>query len=435
MQQNDSTPSSKIRLKTMTRQEKSWILYDWANSVYATVMLAAVFPIYFTGMANEQLGNNSGDYWWSIGSTVAMATIAVLAPIVGAFADYKGYKKKIFIFFLFLGLAFTLYCGFTNNWVGMLIGHILSHIGFSGSCLVYDTFLTDVTSEDRVDTISSYGYAFGYIGGSTIPFIISILLIQFLDITLAIRISLVISVVWWGIFAIPMLKNVHQKHYMEKPEKGILKQTFINVGHTAKRIFQNKKIFWFVLAYFFYIDGVGTVINMSTSYGTTLGLDSVSMILALLVTQLVAFPCAILFSRFSQKYGSLRMLTFAVIMYFFICITGFIMGFGLEEGMFGIPVGQVLFWILAFMVGTVQGGIQAISRSHFSKMVPPENSGEFFGFFDIFGRFAAVIGPALYAFTRSTTGRSSFAILSIILLFLIALLILHTKRDILTQKD
>lgn len=428
----------KLRFKDMTRQEKSWILYDWANSVYATIMMAAVFPIYFTGFANNALGNDMGDFWWSIGTTIAMALVAVSAPIIGAFADYKGHKRQLFVFFLLLGLGFTFFAAVTNHWALLLVGYCVSHIGFSGSCLIYDSFLTDVTTAERMDTVSSYGFALGYIGGSTIPFLISIALIQFggnfgIGPSLAVRISLVIAVLWWGLFSIPFLKNIKQKHWVEKPESGVVKKTFGSIWKTAKKIYSNKAIFYFVLAYFFYIDGVGTVINMSTSYGTTLGLNATGMILALLVTQLVAFPCSILFSRLSHRFGSLQMLTVAVFMYLGICTVGFIMGFGLEEELFGVETAQALFWLLAFLVGTVQGGIQAISRSHFGKLVPPENSGEFFGFFDIFGKFAAVMGPALYAFTKSVTGRSSFSIFSIIILFIVALVILISRKKDLLQ--
>ena len=412
----------------LTKLEKSWVLYDWANSVYATIMMAAVFPVFFAGV----VPNNQGDYWWSIGTSIAMVILALTAPIVGAFADYKGNKRKLFILFLGLGLVFTLYSAITDKWQGMLVGYVLSHIGFSGSCLVYDSFLPDVTTFERMDKVSSYGYALGYIGGSTIPFIISIALIQFgknfgIDGTLAVKISLVIAVLWWGLFSIPFLKNVKQTHWVEKPKNGVFKATFKSIGHTAMKIFKNKAIFFFMLAYFFYIDGVGTVIKMSTAYGSTLGINATGMILALLVTQLVAMPCSIWFSKLSKKYGSLKMLRAAVSVYLLICVTGFIMGFGLEEKWFGVDTALVLFWVLAFMVGTVQGGIQAISRSHFGKLVPPENAGEFFGFFDIFGKFASVLGPALYAMIKGTTGRSDYAILSIIVLFLAALIIMALK--------
>ena len=411
-----------------SREEKSWIMYDWANSVYATIMMAAVFPIYFTTVANS--AGQSGDYWWGLGTSAAMIIVALLAPIVGAVADFTGYRKKMFLVFFTIGVGLTLASAFFNNWVFLLLGYAISHIGFSGSCLVYDSFLSEVTTPERMDKISGYGFAFGYIGGSTIPFLISIALIMFgenfgINETLAIRISVVMTAVWWGLFTIPFLLNVRQNYSIEKPQSlAIIRAAFSSAVHTAKKIFSDKKLLFFIVAYFFYIDGVGTVINMSTAYGATLGLDTTSMILALLITQLIAFPCSIWFSSLSQKFGSLKMIRAAVCEYLLICIVGFFMGFGLEQGLFGIDTAVILFWILACMVGTVQGGIQAISRSYFCQMIPPENSGEYFGFFDVFGKFASVLGPLLYALVRGATGSPAYAILSIVVLFLIGLIML-----------
>ena len=416
----------------MTREEKSWIMYDWANSVYATIMMAAVFPIYFTTVAGG--AGQLGDYWWGIGTSVAMIIVALLAPIVGALADFTGYRKKMFMIFFVMGVGFTLASAFVGNWIFLLCGYALSHIGFSGSCLVYDSFLSEVTTPERMDKISGYGFAFGYIGGSTIPFLVSIALIMFSDKlgisdTLAIRISVALTAVWWGLFTIPFLKNVHQKYSIEKPKShAVIRAAFSSAFLTAKRIFSDKKLLFYIIAYFFYIDGVGTVINMSTAYGATLGLDTTSMILALLVTQLVAFPCSIWFSTLSTRFGSLNMIRAAVCEYLLICIIGFFMGFGLEQQFFGTGTAVILFWILACMVGTVQGGIQAISRSYYCQMIPPENSGEFFGFFDIFGKFAAVLGPLLYALVRRITGSPAFAILSIVALFLVGLILLSVGK-------
>ena len=411
----------------ITKQERSWILYDWANSVYATIMMAAVVPIYFSTIA--EAAGQEGDSWWSVATTIAMLLTAFGAPLIGAFADYWGYKKKLFVIFLTVGLSFTAFSAITVNWVGLMIGYIVSHMAFNAGNLVYDSFLPDVTTRDRMDKISAYGFALGYIGGSTIPFIVSIILIQFGDKigltgTLPVQISIGIAVVWWLLFSIPFLKNVKQIHGIDKPKTGIVEETFMNAIKTAIKIFKDKKVFYFVLAYFFYIDGVGTVITMSTAYGATLKLDATGMILALLVTQLVAFPCSIIFGNIARKIGSLKMITVAIIIYLAVCIVGFIMGFGLEEKWFGTETALILFWILAFMVGTVQGGIQALSRSYFGKIIPPENAGEYFGFFDIFGKFAAIIGPFLYFIAKTVTGRSSFAILSLVVLFLIALMVM-----------
>jgi len=416
----------------LTREEKSWIMYDWANSAYATIMMAAVFPIYFTNIADG--AGQSGDYWWGLGTSAAMIIVAVCAPVVGALSDFIGYRKKLFSLFLAIGVGFTLASAFVDQWGLLLIGYALSHVGFSGSCLLYDSFLPDVTSPERMDTISGYGFAFGYIGGSTIPFLISIALITFgesfgVGASLAIKISVALTALWWGLFTIPFLSNVHQRYGVEKPKsQAVARAAFASVIQTAKEIFKDKRIFFYVLAYFFYIDGVGTVINMSTSYGATLGLDTTNMILALLVTQLVAFPCSIWFSALSGRFGALRMIQAAICEYLLICVVGFFMGFGLEQGWFGVNVAVTLFWILAVMVGTVQGGIQAISRSYYAQMIPPEKSGEFFGFFDVFGKFAAVLGPLLYSITKGLTGRSSLSILSIVLLFLASLVILTAGR-------
>ncbi|MCL2756478.1 MAG: MFS transporter [Coriobacteriia bacterium] len=474
-------PGKEPRMR-FTKKERSWIMYDWANSVYATIMLAAVFAAFFTGLCDDPRG---GDYWWSIGTTISVLVVAVLAPLLGAFADYKGYKKKLFVALLILGLATTAMCAIFNDWRLLLVGYILSHVGFSGSCLIYDSFLPDVTTPERMDKVSGWGYAMGYIGGSTIPFLISIALINFgenfgIDTVLAVKISVMITVIWWGLFSIPFITNIKQQHYIEKPKGSTIVNTFSNILKTAKKIFKHKALFLFIVAYFFYIDGVGTIISLATSYGAQLGLGMVGMIVALLVTQLVAFPFSILFSRFAKRFGTLNIITVAVVLYTFICIVGFFMGYLIEiaeipvklqalaaggvsladttnltvinealisaniadsawneQAIYLTAIGNstILFWTLAILVGMVQGGIQALSRSYFGKLVPPKNSGEFFGFFEIFGKFAAILGPLLYAITKGFTGRSSFSIMSIVLLFVVALVILLIGRKHMNAKQ
>jgi len=426
MEENIST--QKPAKTKFTREEKSWILYDWANSSFATIMMAAIFPIYFSSVARE--AGQSGDFWWGLGTSAAMILVAVLAPIIGAISDFAGYRKKVFAVFFAIGVGFTALSAIAGNWILLLIGYAISHVGFTGGNIVYDSFLAEVTTPDRMDKLSGYGFAFGYIGGSTIPFLMSIALIMFgenfgVDTVLATRISVGLCAVWWAVFTIPFFKNVRQRYSIERTEaRTVIRDAFSAAYRTAKRILKNKKIIFFIIAYFFYIDGVGTVITISTVYGDTLGLDSTSMILALLVTQLIAFPCSIWFSTLSKRFGSLRMIRYAVIEYLLICIVGFTMGLGLEQNLFGIPTATVLFWILACMVGTVQGGIQAISRSYYCQLVPPDNAGEYFGFFDIFGKFAAVLGPLFYSLVRGITGSPAFAILSIVALFLVGLILL-----------
>jgi UMF1 family MFS transporter len=391
-------------------------------------MLAAVFPIYFATVAGA--AGQDGDYWWGLGTSASMIIVAVLAPIVGAIADFAGYRKKMFTLFFAIGVGFTMASAIYDNWIFLLCGYAISHIGFSGSCLVYDSFLAEVTTPDRMDKVSGAGFAWGYIGGSTIPFLISIALIMFgdnfgVDNTLAIRISVAMTAIWWAVFTIPFFRDIHQRYSIEKPKDyAVIRAAFSAAIDTAKKILKNKKILFYILAYFFYIDGVGTVIVMSTVYGATLGLATEMMILALFLTQVIAFPCSIWFAALAQRFGSLKLIRFAVIEYLVICIIGFYMGLGLEQGFHGTETATILFFILACMVGTVQGGIQAISRSYFCQMIPPENAGEYFGFFDIFGKFATVLGPLLYAVVRGVTGSAAYSILSIVALFLLGLVML-----------
>ena len=506
------------RKRRFTKKEWSWIMYDWANSIYATNIMAAIFPIIFVSIAGG--AGSEGDVWWGYGTSIATFSVALLAPVLGAVADFKGMKKKLFTVFLLIGVVFTLLIALVmNSWKLMLVGYILSRIGFSASNLFYDSFLTDVTTDDRMDKVSSWGYAMGYIGGSTIPFLISIavLLVLGFESTLAQQFSIVITSVWWLLFSIPFLRNVEQTHYIERAGKISLSHIFRNIGHTARDIFRRKGLFLFVLAYFFYIDGVGTIISISTAYGTILGLGKVGMILALLVTQIVAMPCSIWFAKLAEKFSARRALIGAIAVYALICCVGFYMGFSLEPHQeayeaalradytdqladltderaialrdaaanyftdqdaqdkvnaevakfasdqqahpevdrvlmtFSTFLGKhastiqsfqsavsfstLLFWAMAVLVGTVQGGIQAVSRSYFGKLIPKERSNEFFGFFDIFGKFASVMGPFLYALIGGWTGRSSYGVLALLALFLVGLAIMIGGKRALEALD
>lgn len=422
----------KASRKRFTQAERSWILYDWANSAYATIIMAAVFPIYFASVAKS--ANVSGDVWWGYGSSIATLTVAILAPILGAIADFRGMKKKLLLTFLVIGLVFTSLMALTDRWQVMLFAYVFSYIGFTGSLLFYDAFITDVTTPDRMDKVSAWGYAMGYLGGSTIPFILSIILIMFgskigIGATLAVKLSVGLCVAWWAGFSLPILLHVRQVHSIELPATALIGSAFKGIARTAREIIANKAMLVFVIAYFFYIDGVNTVIHMATVYGSTLGLDSTGMILALLVTQVVAVPCSIAFGRLSKRFGSINMITAAIVVYFLICLVGFYMGITVESMAPGaVAMATKLFWAMAILVGTVQGGIQALSRSFFGKLVPPSRSNEFFGFFDIFGKFAAVMGPAIYSTIATLTGRSSFGILGLIILFGIGLAIIRVGR-------
>ena len=330
-------------------------MYDWANSIYATNIMAAIFPIYFAMQANE-----TGNKLYGFAVSAAALVVAVLAPILGAIGDFSGMKKKLFAGFLVLGLVFTAVMAAFEDWRLMLVGFILSRIGFSGSCLFYDSFLTDVTTPERMDRVSSWGYAMGYIGGSTIPFIISIAVMLLLNQSvLSYKNAILIVVVWWAVFSIPFLKNVKQQYSVEDAPQALAKEAFRNAWKTFKDILKDKKILFFIIAYFFYIDGVDT-----------LGLGAIGMKLARLVTQLVAVLFSILFCNLAKKVGAMRMIAIAVCVYFVITILGFFMGFNIEQAELSggdieaaLRLSSTLFWILATLEGTVQGGIQALSRS------------------------------------------------------------------------
>ena len=425
-------------MKRFSKEERSWIMYDWADSAVATIMMAAIFPIFFGGIAND--AGIPGSMWLARGMVVTQLVLGFSAPILGAIIDFRGFKKRLFVIFLILGILTLLILAFQSAWQILLVGYVLSTIFWGLTVVIYDAYLPDVTTKDRMDKVSAWGYGIGYIGGSTIPFVISIALILFghhvgIDMIMAVRISIVLTAVWWGVFSIPIIRNVHHKHGVTAPEKGVISKTFKNAIETGKKIVKQKGVFMFIIAYFFYIDGVGSIIRLATAYGTELELGDTGMIGALLLMQLVAFPFSILFGKLSKKYNPLNTITVAICIYLVICVVGFVMGFGLEESWFDTNFAIILFWVLAFLVGTVQGGIQAISRSTFGRLVPPENSGEYFGFFEIFGRFSAIIGPGFYALIFALTGRASLSILSIVAVFIIGLVVLSVGRKYMNVEE
>jgi len=420
--------------KNFTKAEWSWIMYDWAEAAFTTIMMAAIFPVFFVTVAGGE--GSLGSSWWAIGISISRVILGIAAPIIGAIISYKGYKKRLFVSFVSIGILMTLLLAVNTHgsWQFLLIGYIFALMFRSAASFVYDSYLPDVTTKDRMDMVSTYGFGIGYIGGSTIPFVASILLILFgpqfgIDMLMAVRISIALTAIWWAVFSWPMIRDVHHKYAVEAPKKGVfMKDSLKNVWSTAKKIAKHKGMLFFLIAYFFYIDGVGTIINLATAYGAELGLDMVGMIGALFVTQIVAFPCSIIFGKLAKKIHSIKLIAIAICIYIGICIVGFIMGFGLETNLFGVDTAIIFFWSLAFMVGTVQGGIQALSRSTFGRLVPAENSGEFFGFFEIYGRFSTILGPFLYATVLNITGRPDFSILSIMLTFIVGLTILLSVR-------
>jgi MFS transporter, UMF1 family len=407
-------------MKGFTKEESSWIRYDWASSAYSIIISTAVFPLFYKATATNagvSLANSTA----YLGYTIAIATfiLAMIGPILGTIADYKGLKKRFFTIFFTLGVTFTAMLAFvpSDNWLMMLIVYTLAVLGSTGSNVFYDAFIVDVTTDERMDRVSARGYGMGYIG-STIPFIISIAIIILaqtkvvpISVTLASQTAFIITAIWWGLFSIPMFKNVHQKHFIEREPQLVL-QSFRRLGKTFKEIRKYRALFLFLLAYFFYIDGVGTIITMSTAYGTDLGISSTNLLIILFATQVVAWPFAILFGKLSERFTGKKMLYVGIIIYIIVCIYAYFLETTTD------------FWILAMLVATSQGGIQALSRSYFAKLVPKANANEFFGFYNIFGKFASIMGPLMVGLTAQLTGNSSMGVFSLVILFVIGMVIL-----------
>ncbi|MGG0670670.1 MFS transporter [Sporosarcina koreensis] len=404
-----------------TKTEKSWMFYDWANSAYSIIITTAVFPIFYKSMATEA-GVSLNQSTAYLGYTVAIATfiLAMIGPILGTIADYQGLKKKFFLAFFLIGSLSTVSLAFVpeGTWLPLLIIYTITAIGFHGANIFYDAFLVDVTPEEKMDEVSARGFGLGYIG-STIPFIISIAIILLADngviplsIGVATKLAFVITGIWWFTFTIPMLKNVVQVHAIER-EPRILASSFRRLGETFKEIKKYRTVFIFLLAYFFYIDGVGTIISMSTAYGTDLGIEATDLLIVLFVTQVVAAPFAILYGRLAQRFSVKTMLYVGIFVYIIVCIYAFFLSTTLD------------FWILAMLVATSQGGIQALSRSYFAQLVPKEKSNEFFGFYNIFGKFASVMGPLLLGVTATLTGSSAYGVFSLVILFIIGGILLR----------
>lgn len=407
-------------MKKFTKEEKSWAFYDWGNSAYSIIITTAVFPLYYKAAATDA-GVSLSDSTAYLGYTIAIFTfiLAMLGPILGTIADYEGMKKKFFTAFFLLGTISTAMLAFvpSDNWLMLLVCYVFVALGATGANLFYDAFIVDVTTEKRMNTVSAFGYGLGYIG-STIPFIISIAIILLaqngtipLSVVNASRAAFLITAIWWVSFSIPMFRHVRQRYYIER-EPNPVAQSFKRIGKTIREIRQYKAIVLFLIAYFFYIDGVGTIISMSTAYGTDLGLTSTSLLIVLFATQVVAAPFALLYGRLAERFTGKKMLYVGICVYIVVCI----------YAMFMETIGD--FWVLAMLVASSQGGIQALSRSYFGKLVPKENSNEFFGFYNIFGKFAAIMGPLLVAITAQLTGNSSFGVFSLVILFIIGLVVL-----------
>ena len=406
---------------TLTKLEKAWILHDVGNSAFI-IMVSTIIPIYFNYLAGVE-GLSAVDYlaYWGYAASIATLLVAIIGPICGALADTKNFKKPIFLGALLVGVIGCIVLGFMSSWLIFLIVFVIAKTGFSSSLVFYDAMLTDVTTEERMDQVSAQGFAWGYIG-SCIPFVVSLGLVLGADkigisMQLAMTISLILVAFWWLGVTMPLLKNYKQKYYVER-EKAAVKQSFMRLGRTLKHIKEEKHILLFLVAFFFYIDGVYTIIDMATAYGQALGLDSTGLLLALLTTQIVAFPCSLIFGRLAKQYAARKLITICIVAYTGIAIFALFM------------TTQLHFWILAICVGMFQGGIQALSRSHFAKIIPAEKAGEYFGLMDICGKGASFLGTTVVGVASQLSGSVNVGVGAITVIFIIGLILFSKSTTV-----
>lgn len=397
-----------------TKLEKDWILYDVGNSAF-TMLVATILPIYFNSLA-ESGGISEVDYlaYWGYAASISTILVACIGPILGSMADIRNFRKPLFTACVVLGV---LACGclwVPSSWFLFLVVFVISKVAYNTSLIFYDSMLVDVTTPERLDKVSSNGYAWGYIG-SCIPFVISLVFVLLnesigISIGTAMILAFVINGAWWLVMSLPLIKNYKQIHYIEAPEHPV-KESIGRIVATLKDIKSQKHIFMYLLAFFFFIDGVYTIIEMATAYGSALGLDTAGLLLALLVTQIVAFPCALIFSKLSAKYETGKLLKYCIVAY-------------INIACFAIQLDkQWEFWFLAVCVGMFQGAIQALARSYFAKIIPAEKSGEYFGIYDICGKGASFVGTFLIGVVAQVTGIANLGVAVIAVLLVIGFVV------------
>ena len=397
-----------MKLSFARRLEWSWIAYDVGNSAF-TLMLSAILPLYFNGIgvAGGLTEPTAGAYW-GYGTVIATLFVALLSPTLGAMSDVSGRKRPIFLFFAIAGVVSCAAMGIPMPWLAFLVVTVLTRVLYSASLVFYDAMLVDVTTPARTDIVSAKGYAFGYIG-SCIPFLASIAVVLFSDLeaTLAMAVALLINAVWWLAFTLPLAKTYRQKHFLPRTRHAVRDnfRRLFSVFSKQSDVPNKKGILLFLAAFFLYIDGVYTIIEMATTFGTVLQFDNTQLILALLLTQIVAFPAAILMGRLAKKVRNDTLILVSIAAYTGVALFA----------VFMTAVWQ--FWVLACVVGLFQGGVQALSRSYFAKIIPPEQSGCLFGILDIFGKGASIIGTLLTSVVMDATNSANLAVIPIVCLF------------------
>ena len=402
-------------MKKNKRTIWSWALYDWANSVYATTIMAGFFPIFFKEYWANPNNPNESTFYLGMANSIYAIVVAAIAPFLGAIADQGSKKKKFLIFFAFLGSIMTGGLCIVNQgyWQMAVLFYIIATIGFASANIFYDSLLPDITTEKNVDSVSSLGYGLGYLGGGLL-FLLNVImylkphLFGIPDGATAIRISFLSVAIWWIVFTIPLILFVSEAN----DDKSVYMGKAITMGwkqliDTFKEIRKMRVVGLFLLGYFFYIDGVDTIVKMAVDYGMSLNFPNESLIIALLIVQFIAFPAALIYGWLAEKIGAKTGIMIGIIGYSIITFLGYFM------------TKVVHFYVLAVLIGLFQGGIQALSRSLYTRIIPPSKSAEFFGFYNMFGKFAAIIGPALMGTVTIIYGNARVGILSILSLFII----------------
>ncbi len=395
----------------------AWSMYDWANSGFATTILAAVLPVYYSQVAGANLPGNLATVYWGYTAAAALLVAALLAPVLGAIADFSGAKKRFLLLFTALGILFTaaLYFVKTGDWLLASLIFIVSHIGFSGADNFYNSLLPHVARPEDMDRVSARGYALGYLGGGLLLGI-NVAMIQWMaDGGLAARLSFVSVAIWWAIFTLPLIRHVPEPPPVGSHQQPISPFTagFRRLGDTFHELRRYRQLLFFLIAFWIYNDGIGTIIKLAAIYGAEIGIAESHLIGALLVTQFVGIPFALAFGWLAGHLGAKRSLYLGLAVYTLISVAGYFVTTALH------------FWILALLVGTVQGGTQALSRSLFGIMTPRAKAAEFFGFYGMSSKFAGIVGPLIFALVGQLTGSSRLSIISLVIFFITGGLLLR----------
>lgn len=409
-----------------TRQTWSWAAYDWANSAFATTVMAGFFPIFFKQYWAVGMSASESTFWLGVANGVSGLLVAVIAPILGAIADQCGAKKRLLIFFTLLGVVMTggMYYVSHGMWVWAVCLYILAGVGFSTGNIFYDALLVDVSGRNDLDRNSALGYGLGYLGGGLL-FTLNVLAVLhpawfgLTDSHMAVRISFASVAIWWALFSLPMILWVHEpQQHVSTPAGQLIRAGLHQFRATFQHIRSLRMVWMFLIAYWLYIDGVGTIVRMALDYGLSLGFDVTVLISALLLTQFIAFPSAIVFGRVGERFGAKSGILVGIGIYCVLCVWSVFMENAYD------------FYWLAGVSGLVMGGIQSLSRSMYARMIPESQAGEFFGFYNMMGKFAAILGPLLMAFVSLGTGSNRLAVLAIIVLFIAGGVILsHVKLE------